>query len=175
MAGGDEDLGAQIARLEHRLDREKLSRSDAERIAEASLWSLSDANQEFDQRILERTDELHQARDVAEAANNAKSTFLGQMSHQINTPLNGLLGMLELLATEVGDAQAAEWLASAMRSAQRLEWLTKRLISYVELENTELRERGSPIPLSSVLSELHDRWHTRCLRAGQLLLVERSV
>lgn len=172
MADDDSELRAKIARLERRLDRENRARQEAERIAEAGLRSLYDANQELDQRILERTAELHQALQIAEAANNAKSAFLGQMSHQINTPLNGLLGMLELLANEIADAQAVEWHGSATRSARRLERLTTRLITYVELESADLVAKAQPTHLRAVLSAIHDRWHTQCLRAGQLMSVE---
>jgi len=174
-SGGDQqDLAARVARLERRLDRERRARTDAEQIAEDGLRSLYDANQELDQRILERTAELHQALDIAKAASDAKSVFLGQMSHQINTPLNGLLGMLELLASELPDTQSKEWHASATRSARRLERMTTRLITYVQLENADLLQRGSARQLSDVLSGLHDRWHGLCLRAGQLLAVELS-
>jgi len=56
--------------------------------------------------LRERTDAAETARAEAEAANEAKSTFLATMSHEVRTPMNGVLGMMEVLeGQEVGDDQ----------------------------------------------------------------------
>ena len=47
--------------------------------------------------VNERTGELAKAKDVAETANRAKSTFLSSMSHELRTPLNAILGFAQLL------------------------------------------------------------------------------
>lgn len=65
-------------------------------------------------------DELRAARVAADAASQAKSTFLATMSHEVRTPLNGILGMTQLMAMNSLDSTQRERVEVIRRSGETL-------------------------------------------------------
>jgi signal transduction histidine kinase/CheY-like chemotaxis protein len=78
------------------------------------------------------------ALDKAEAANEAKSRFLAMVSHEVRTPLTGILGMAELLiATELNAEQAA-YVEAIRVSAETLSSLINQILDFSKIEAGKL-------------------------------------
>lgn len=86
---------------------------------------------------------LVRARDEATRANKAKSWFVASMSHEFRTPLNGIVGMMDLLGTTTLSAEQREYATVAQTSARSLLTLVEDVldISAIEAGKVEIQRR----------------------------------
>ncbi len=98
--------------------------------------------------------ELTQARDEALTAMRAKSQFLAVMSHEMRTPLNGVLAVLDILsATQLNDHQR-RFLAAAANSGELLQRHIDDLLRISELENQELTFNRSTFNVKDMINDV---------------------
>ncbi|WP_417849554.1 PAS domain S-box protein [Thalassoglobus sp.] len=82
----------------------------------------------------QREAELESARKTAEVANQTKTEFLANISHELRTPMNGVLGMLQVALEEQLPAALRDYLATAHDSAETLLLLLDELLDFSRLE-----------------------------------------
>jgi PAS domain S-box-containing protein len=81
-----------------------------------------------------RTDELLFAKDAAEAANRAKSTFLSNMSHELRTPMSAIIGLTQLILRQSPDAKIRDRLEKVDHASQRLLALINDILDISKIE-----------------------------------------
>jgi signal transduction histidine kinase/AmiR/NasT family two-component response regulator len=89
------------------------------------------AFQEHQAHLIE---ELQAARDKADAANQAKSSFLGVISHELRTPMNGVLGAAQLLSATRLEATQREYLSIIRNSGDNLLSLLNDILDMTKIE-----------------------------------------
>jgi signal transduction histidine kinase/CheY-like chemotaxis protein/HPt (histidine-containing phosphotransfer) domain-containing protein len=98
-------------------------------------------------------DELSQARERAEAANETKSSFLAMMSHEMRTPLGAIVGLTELLRDEREAARRPELVARLSRNARSLLELIEDVLDFAKIEAGEIRAVSVPFSPRDVMEE----------------------
>lgn len=100
---------------------------------------------------------LHRAQkeqQKADAANAAKTAFLTRMSHDIRTPLNGILGLIEIEELKDGDMQAArESRAKARVAANHLLSLINDILEMGKIEDRKLTLEHAPFTLKELCDD----------------------
>ena len=103
-----------------------------------------------------QTDELRRQRDIAQAADTAKSQFLSRVSHELRTPLNAVLGFAQLLELDVGiqaDPRHLGWVRQVLASGRHLLGLMDDILDLSAAQTGELRVHTEPVPLAPLVDE----------------------
>ncbi len=82
-------------------------------------------------------DKLVNARESAERANRIKNIFLANMSHEVRTPLNGILGLLQVLQSSCSDAGQNDLISMAIKSGKRLTRLLSDILDLTKIESEQ--------------------------------------
>jgi signal transduction histidine kinase len=89
----------------------------------------------------------------AKAADRLKSEFLSNISHELKTPMNGIIGSVQLLEMTELDEEQAELLSMLSASADLQDSLVSDLLAITQIEDGSRRTRSEPFVPADIVSE----------------------
>ncbi len=103
----------------------------------------------------QKNEALREAVSAAEAANRAKSTFLSNMSHDIRTPMNAIVGFATLASGNMEDKEKVrDYLGKILSASNHLLSLINDILDMSRIESGKLQLEETEVNLSQVYREL---------------------
>jgi PAS domain S-box-containing protein len=111
--------------------------------------------------------QLIEAKKKAEMANEIKSTFLANVSHEVRTPLNGILGLLDVMLEEDNlDSQHRFYLSTMLDSSHSLLQILNDILDVSKMEAGKLSLKSEPFCLLSTLESACELMKTNANAKG---------
>lgn len=143
--------------------------------ARAHRESLERANLELEEarRLADEARAVaEKAQAVAETEARVKAEFLAVMSHEVRTPMNGVLGMAELLAATRLDAEQRDHVDVLEASAQSLLAVLDDILDYSKLDAGRVQLEQIPVDLSVLCRHVVTLLRPRAEQKGVALVLE---
>ena len=112
---------------------------------------------ELRQQLEKKQNELEDTLQMAQAASRAKTTFLNNMSHDIRTPMNAIIGFTGLAASHLDDKESVrEYLGIISQSSEHLLSLINDVLEMSRIESGRMTQHENVESLSEILLVLQD-------------------
>jgi signal transduction histidine kinase len=133
-------------------------------VIEVALLSLAladriNAMREREAHILEESSHgLETLNQQLAVSNRLKDEFLATLTHELRTPMNGVIGSLELMQMDVADSEIELYRQTAADSAQNMMGIVNGILTLTELQAGRITVRTEPFSLRHLLFQLRSRF-----------------
>ncbi len=111
-------------------------------------------NQKLENEVLQKTKELNEAKEQAEAANRAKTDFLANMSHEIRTPLNAIIGITEIISQSSIEDEHKRSLSKVMSAANLLLSVLNDVLDFSKIEANKIELESTQFDLKEIAENI---------------------
>lgn len=136
----------------------------------AKTRAKENQQRELEAIVSERTEELSRAKRKAENANRAKSEFLAKMTHEIRTPLTGIIGMAEVMGAR--RERGAHHTEMLRKTAYSLLELVNGVLDFSRIESREVEVRHETYSIRALISEVIETLQMRAEAKGLALRLD---
>lgn len=135
-------------------------------IKDAKDW-LKDRNAVLASEVARQVVALKAAKEAAEAASRSKSIFIDTMSVELRSPMNGIIGMLQLAHAELpADHPVQEYLTSALGTSKDMVELLSEILEYARVAHNEVSLKKQTLDLRNLFAAVALPWRARCAEKG---------
>ncbi|MCE2690559.1 MAG: PAS domain S-box protein [Rubrivivax sp.] len=134
--------------------------------------ALEEVNQNLESTVQHRTQALEEATLAASLANRAKSDFLSNMSHEMRTPMNSILGMSYLALRASPSPKVRDYLRSIHDSGKYLLELISGILDFSKIESGKLEVENVDLLLPAIYAAVVRLMEEPALEKGLELRVE---
>ena len=140
----------------------------------SELHTLTTTYNQMLQRLEQQSAALREALNISEAANRTKTEFLANITHELRTPMNGVIGSLEVIKGSADIKQVGEFADMALHSSKHLVELINDVLFYSSLEAGKIEIENTSFDLRSLVEQVCGSLQIEAERKGIELILSAA-